>query len=69
MANLLIRDLQKVIEEKCHRGKAIILIGARQVGKSTLFSQISKKCTEGVLLLNCDDPDTRHCLPMQTFLS
>ncbi len=34
------RQLQAVIEQRMFRGKAIVLIGARQVGKSTLFKQI-----------------------------
>lgn len=59
---MITRDLQKVIEDRCHNGKAIILIGARQVGKSTLFSEISKGIEGGVLSLNCDDPETRALL-------
>ena len=59
---MITRDLQKVIEEKCHKGKAIILIGARQVGKSTLFSEICNGIEGNVLSLNCDDPETRAML-------
>ena len=59
---MITRDLQRVIEDRCRKGKAIILIGARQVGKSTLFSEISKSVDGGVLSLNCDDPETRALL-------
>lgn len=59
---MITRDLQKVIEERCHKGKAIILIGARQVGKSTLFSEICNGIEGNVLSLNCDDPETRAML-------
>lgn len=59
---MITRDLQKVIEERCHKGKAIILIGARQVGKSTLFSEICTGIDGNVLSLNCDDPETRALL-------
>ena len=59
---MIARDLQKVIEERCHKGKAIILIGARQVGKSTLFSEICNGIEGNVLSLNCDDPETRAML-------
>lgn len=59
---MITRDLQRVIESRCRKGKAIILIGARQVGKSTLFSEISKSVDGGVLSLNCDDPETRALL-------
>lgn len=37
------RQLQDVIESRIFAGKAIILIGARQVGKSTLFKMILEK--------------------------
>lgn len=62
MATMITRDLQPVIKGKCHKGKAVILIGARQVGKSTLFAEISKGIEGGVLSLNCDDPETRALL-------
>lgn len=48
------------------QGKAIVLVGARQVGKSTLFKQIldelalSAAGQEQVLMLDCDDPETRN---------
>ena len=34
------RQLQDVIEARMFAGKAIIVIGARQVGKSTLFNMV-----------------------------
>ena len=34
------RTLQKVLEQYMGKGKAILLIGARQVGKSTLFRML-----------------------------
>ena len=43
-------------------GKAIIVIGARQVGKSTLFRMILEKQGGKVLELNCDDPEVRDLL-------
>lgn len=43
------------------RGKAIVLIGARQVGKSTLFRQLLQG-KEKVLALDCDDPEMRNLL-------
>lgn len=47
------RQLQDVIESRMFAGKAIILIGARQVGKSTLFKMILEKHDEPTLSLNC----------------
>ena len=55
------RQLQQTIEDRLFQGKAIILIGARQVGKSTLFHQITAN-KEQVLALNCDDPEARNLL-------
>ena len=37
---LIKRQLQSKIQDLMFQGKAIVLIGARQVGKSTLFQQI-----------------------------
>lgn len=55
------RQLQQSIEERLFKGKAIILIGARQVGKSTLFRQIVAD-KERILQLDCDDPEVRNTL-------
>ena len=44
------RKLQDIIESKLYKGKAIVLIGARQVGKSTLYRQIvEKKTRKGIV--------------------
>lgn len=58
--DLLQRRLQQIIEDRMFNGKAIILVGARQVGKSTLFRQILTG-KQDVLTLNCDDADVRKC--------
>ena len=52
------RELQKVILEKCFKGKAIVVLGARQVGKTTLLKNIIKEQQNKVLYLNCDEPQT-----------
>ena len=56
------RQLQDVIESRMFAGKAIILIGARQVGKSTLFKMILEKHDEPTLSLNCDEPEVIQML-------
>ncbi|MDE7373987.1 MAG: ATP-binding protein, partial [Odoribacter sp.] len=61
MMDFIQRQLQQTIEDRLFQGKAIILIGARQVGKSTLFHQITAN-KEQVLALNCDDPEARNLL-------
>ena len=59
---LIRRNLQSVIESKLFKGKAILLIGARQVGKSTLFAQIVQGRDESILSLNCDEPEVKNML-------
>lgn len=56
------RQLQEKIETRIFAGKAIIVIGARQVGKSTLFKMIIAKQNLPTLQLNCDEPETRDML-------
>ena len=43
-------------------GKAIIVIGARQVGKSTLFNMVLEGRKEPALQLNCDEPEVQEML-------
>jgi len=54
------RLLENIIKDKIGNGKAIIIIGARQVGKTTLI----KKILEGqeYLFLDADDPSIRQLL-------
>ncbi len=56
------RTLQSVITNYLHRGKAILLVGARQVGKSTLFHQLTDNFQTPVLWLNCDQTSVRDSL-------
>ncbi len=56
------RLLQDTIEARMFGGKAIIVIGARQVGKSTLFKMILEKRSEPTLSLNCDEPEVKEML-------
>lgn len=56
------RQLQSTIESLLFKGKAIILIGARQVGKSTLFAQIASTREESIINLNCDEPEVKELL-------
>jgi len=61
---MFIRTLEKNIEEKFDSGKAILLVGARQVGKTTLLKQILKD--KDYLFLDADDPSTRSLLQRPT---
>jgi predicted AAA+ superfamily ATPase len=53
------RLLQKQILEKLFKEKAIILLGARQTGKTTLLSGIIKDLDQEALWLNADEPDVQ----------
>lgn len=58
---MIVRDIQKVIEKRLNDSKAIILIGPRQVGKTTLLQEITKK-KKNVIYLNGDDIEVREML-------
>ncbi|MDD5599768.1 MAG: ATP-binding protein [Victivallaceae bacterium] len=59
---LLKRTLENKIKQRLFTGKAIILYGPRQSGKTTLVRQITKDESDSVLLLNGDEPDVRNIL-------
>lgn len=59
---MITRDLQSVIENNLFKGKIIVLIGPRQVGKTTLLIQIKDKLQMPALMLNCDEPESRALL-------
>lgn len=56
------RKLQLEIERRMYKGKAVIVIGARQVGKSTLLRELTAEIDGPVLSLNCDEPEVRQML-------
>ncbi|MDR2972265.1 MAG: ATP-binding protein [Bacteroidales bacterium] len=61
---MITRTLQAIIKEKLYKGKIIVLLGARQVGKSTLFEQLkeSEFAEMSVVSFNCDEPNDRALL-------
>lgn len=56
------RKLADTIKARLFRHKAIIILGARQVGKSTLMNHITNQLDLPLLSLNCDDSDVRSML-------
>ncbi len=58
------RTARNKIENKIDSGKAIIIVGARQVGKTTLLKSILK--SKKYLFLDADDPTTRNLLQRPT---
>lgn len=55
------RSLAHKIKENLHKGKAIIILGARQVGKTTLLKNLFGK-TKNVLWLNADNYEVQELL-------
>lgn len=58
------RTIESTIREKINSGKAIIVVGARQVGKTTLLKEILKG--KEYLFLDADDPSIRNLLQNPT---
>lgn len=56
------RAIYQQIIENLFKGKAIIITGPRQVGKTTLLQVIMRESKSNVLYLNCDEPDIRPML-------
>ncbi len=56
------RVLLPTIEQYLEGGKAVIVIGPRQVGKTTLLEKIATKNEGKLLWLDCDEPDIRQKL-------
>lgn len=60
--NMIKRVLQPTIESKLFKQKAIIILGPRQCGKTTLVKSILAQRKEKTLFLNGDEPDVRELL-------
>ena len=58
------RDLKAVLESKIGKGKVLLLIGPRQVGKTTLLKNMleSVSSEKKVQFWNCDESDVRQFL-------
>jgi len=59
-STMITRILEQRIRDKINSGKAIVVVGARQVGKTTLIKDILKD--KKILFLDADDPSTRNFL-------
>jgi len=63
---MISRAISNSIEKHLSDNKAIILLGPRQVGKSTLLQQLSSKFTSPIIWWNGDDADIRSILSNTT---
>ena len=59
---MLNRTIKDRIVNSFFKDKAVILYGARQVGKTTLVKSIMEELPNSGLYLNCDEPDIRESL-------
>ena len=64
--NIIFRDLTARIQDRLFKGKAVILLGPRQSGKTTLIKAVLEQSGEKYLLLNADEPDVRELLDNPT---
>ena len=60
------RLLRNLIEKRLYRNKAIIIVGPRQVGKTTLLRMLVADTQRKVLMWNCDEPDVGRKLAEPT---
>ena len=54
---MISRKLKKIFLNELFKNKAIILVGPRQVGKTTLLQELIATSPHRVLSLNCDEPE------------
>ncbi|HMQ49151.1 MAG TPA: ATP-binding protein [Saprospiraceae bacterium] len=56
------RILLPKVSQYLEKGKAVLLIGPRQVGKTTLLEKIAERHPQKTLWIDCDEPDLRRQL-------
>ena len=63
---MISRKILTSITNRLNTGKAIIILGPRQSGKTTLINMIADQSKERSILLDCDEPDVRRLLDTPT---
>lgn len=59
---MIYRLIKEQIKKRLYRGKVIIVLGPRQVGKTTLLQMLTADSDRRVVVWNCDEPDIRRKL-------
>lgn len=59
---MIIRNNELFVLDDFFKGKIIIIIGPRQVGKTTMIHELLKKSFDTYLFLNGDEPDVKESL-------
>ena len=62
---MFVRSLQPIIESRFHQGKTILVLGPRQVGKTTLINACL--ANKNTLFLDGDDPHVQRVLHQAGF--
>lgn len=57
--SMITRQIESELRTRLYKGKLLVIVGPRQVGKTTLMKQILNFPNDAVLWLNCDNPDDR----------
>ena len=60
--DMIERKLDEIIKKQLFKGKVIVIVGPRQVGKTTLLGELVRKSDKRVLALNCDEPEVQTML-------
>ena len=63
---MVYRLVKEQIDKRLYRGKVIIVVGPRQVGKTTLLRMLTADSDRKVVVWNCDEPDVRRKLAEPT---
>ena len=63
---MVYRLIKEQIDKRLYRGKVIIVVGPRQVGKTTLLRMLTVDSDRKVVVWNCDEPDVRRKLAEPT---
>ncbi|MCR5822519.1 MAG: ATP-binding protein [Bacteroidales bacterium] len=63
---MVYRLIKEQIDKRLYRGKVIIIVGPRQVGKTTLLRMLTADTNRKVVVWNCDEPDVRRKLAEPT---
>ena len=59
---MILRAIQSELCERCFCGKALVVFGPRQVGKTTMIRMLLEEMGVEALPLNGDEPDVRELL-------
>ncbi|OGG13578.1 ATPase [Candidatus Gottesmanbacteria bacterium RIFCSPHIGHO2_01_FULL_46_14] len=63
---VIFRNIEAKLQKYLFSGKAIVVYGARRVGKTTLIKKLQEQYSRDSLYLNCDEPDIRRALTDKT---